>query len=150
MARMATAVGDDLEIRELGRVLASLAAFNRRVIAENPELFAGMSREALSAMELDLSPEAMAGGVNRALASYNGWVGRNPNLGAEGVSGFLAAIDTDELERAAKATSAQVADALSRNPAVMKSLLKAAVSLVGGSVKGYVKGLRARRQARGV
>jgi len=148
--KMVTAMAEDLEVKELGRALVSLVAFNRRVIAENPELVAAMSRETLSALELEVTPEALAGGVNLALASYNGWVGRNPNLVAEGVSGFLAEIDTQELERAAKATGDQISDALSRNPAVMKSLLKAAVSIVGGSVKGYVKGLRARRKARGV
>jgi len=150
LSKMVTAMAEDLEVKELGRVLVSLAAFNRRVIAENPELIAAMSRETLSALELDLSPETLAGGFNLALASYNGWAGRNPHLMAEGMSDFLAGIDTRELEQAARATGDQVADALSRNPAVMKPLLKAAISIVGSSVKGYIKGLRARRKARGV
>lgn len=148
--RMAATVAEDLEVRELGRALASLAAFGRKVVAENPGLVGAMSREALSALEFEASPEALAGGLNLALASYNGWVGRNPDLVAEGVSGFLAGIDTRELERAARATGGQVADALSRDPAVLKSLLKAALSIVGGGVKGYVKGLVARRKKRGV
>jgi hypothetical protein len=150
ISKMVAAMAEDLEVKELGRVLVSLVAFNRRVIAENPELVAAMSRETLSALELDMSPETLAEGLNLALASYNGWVGRNPNLVVEGVSEFLTGIDTQELERAAKATGDQVADALSRNPAVMKPLLKAAMSIVGGSVKGYVRGLRARRKAKGV
>jgi hypothetical protein len=150
LGKMVAAVAEDLEVGELGRGLVSLAAFNRRIIAENPELVAGLSRQTLSALELDLSPETAAKGLNRALASYNGWVSRNPNLLAERASVLLAEIDIRELERAAKATSGQVADALSRNPAVMKPLLKAAITILGASIKGYVKGLMARKKTRGV
>jgi hypothetical protein len=150
VSKMVAAMEEDLEVKEMGRALVSLAAFNRRVIAENPELIARMSRETLSALELDVSPETLAGGLNLALASYNGWVVKNPNAVAEGLDGFLGAIDTRELEQAAKTTGGQMADALSRNPALMKSLLKAAMSVLGGSVKGYVRGLRARGKKRGV
>lgn len=149
-SKLVAAVAEGLEVKELSRALVSLVAFNRRVMAENPELVAAMSREALSALELEVTPEALAGGLNLALASYNGWVGKNSGLVAEGMNDFLAGIDKGELERAARATGDQVADALSRNPQVMKPLLKAAVSIVGASVKGYVKGLVARRKARGV
>ena len=69
---------------------------------------------------------------------------------AESVGGFLAGIDVRALERAAKSASGQVADALSRNPAVMRPLLKAALSVIAGGTRGYVKGLMARRRKRGV
>ena len=150
LGKMVAAVAEDLEAKELGRALVLLGAFSRRMVAENPELIAGISREALSSLSLDFSPEALTGGFNQALASYNGWVSKNPDLVAASLSSFFAGIDTPELERAAKATGDQVADALSRNPAVMKPLLKAAISILAGSVKGYIKGLRARRKARGV
>ncbi len=148
--KMIAALAEDLEVRELGRALVSLAAFSRRVMAENPELIVGMLQETLSALELDSSPETLARGLNLALVSYNGWAAMNPDTIAEGLDGFLGAIDTRELELAAKTTGAGVADALSRNPALVKSLLKAAVSILGGSLKGYVRGLRARIKARGV
>lgn len=150
LEKMAASAAGDLEAGEMGRALASLAAFNRRVLTENPELISGLSRQALAALELDLSPESAAGGLNRALASYNGWVSRNPRLVAENIGGFLAELDTRELERAARATGDQLADALSRNPAVIKPLFKAAVSVLGKSIKGYVKGMRACRKTRGV
>jgi hypothetical protein len=147
---MVAALAEDLEVRELGRALVSLAAFGRRMVAENPELIVGMSRQTLSALELDSSPETLAGGLNLALASYNGWAASNPDTVAEGLGAFLGAIDTRELELAAKTTGDGVADALSHNPALMKSLVKAAASILGGSVKGYLRGLRARIKARGV
>ncbi len=150
LGKMAANVAADLEVGEMGRALASLAAFNRRVVTENPELISGLSRQALASLELDLSPGASAGGFNRALASYNGWVSRNPGRVAENIGGFLAEVDARELERAARATGDQLADALSRNPAVVKPLFKAAVSVLGKSIKGYAKGMRARRKARGV
>jgi hypothetical protein len=150
LGKMVASAAGDLEVGELGRALVSLAAFNRRIIAENPELIAELSRRTLTALELDLRPEAAAAGLNQALASYNGWIGRNPDLLAEKASALFAEIDTRELERAARATGGQLADALSRNPAVLKPLLKAAISVLGGSVKGYLKGMRARRKTRGV
>ncbi|RJP32992.1 MAG: hypothetical protein C4536_04540 [Actinobacteria bacterium] len=148
--KMVAAVAEDLEVKELGRALVSLAAFNRRVIAENPELIAAMSREALSALELEVSPETLAARTNRGLHLYNEWVRDNPGIVAGALDGFLAGVDAQQLGQAAQSSAAQVADALSRNPAVMKPLLKAAMSILYGSVKGYVKGLAARRKAKGV
>ena len=75
---------------------------------------------------------------------------RNPDLLAQRAGGFLAEIDTQELQRAARVTGEQLADALSRNPAVIKPLLKAAASVLGTAIKGYFKGMRARRRTRGV
>ncbi|MEW6555367.1 MAG: hypothetical protein AB1384_13910 [Actinomycetota bacterium] len=149
LSKMVAAVAEDLEVGELGRTLTSLATFNHRIIVENPELIAGLSRQTVTALGLDASPEAAASWLNRALASYNGWVDRNPGLVAKNVGGFLAEVDTRELERAARATGNQLADALSRNPAVIKPLMKAAISVLGTSIKGYVKGLVAARKARG-
>jgi len=150
LSKMVASAAEDLEVGELGRALVSIVDFNRRVITENPELIAELSRRTLTALELDLGPEAAAAGLNQALASYNGWIGRNPDLLAEKASALLAEIDTRELERAARATGGQLADALSRNPAVLKPLLKAAISVIGVLIKGYVKGIRARRKTRGV
>jgi hypothetical protein len=145
---MAQAVAEDLEIAELARALNSLAATGRRLLAENPELLTRLSREALSALEIDLGPEALAAGLNRALSSYNVWAAKNPGLVAEGAGGFLAGIDARELDMAARSSAAQVADALSRNPEVMRVVLKAVLSIVYGGARGYVKGLRGRRKAR--
>jgi len=148
MSKMVTAMVEDLEIAELARALNFLAATGRRLIAENPELLTRLSREALSALGLDLGPEALAKGLNRALSSYNSWAAKNPGLVAEGIGGFLVGIDTRELDRAAQSSAGQVADALSRNPEVMRVALKAALSIVYGGARGYVKGLRGRRKTR--
>ena len=148
--KMAAALAEDLEIGELKRALASLAALNRRVISGNPELVASLAREALSALELDLGPQAMAARANRGLSLYNKWVRENPGLVAGALDGFLAGVDSQQLAQAAQTSAAQAAEALSRHPEVMKALVKATLSMLYGSAKGYVKGRRGRGKARGV
>ncbi|NPV60408.1 MAG: hypothetical protein HPY75_12230 [Actinobacteria bacterium] len=150
LGKMATSMSDGLEVGELGRAIASLASLGRRMVAENPGLVAGLSRQTLSALGLEAGPEAAARGVNRAIESYNQWLSGNPEALADRTSAFLAGIDAQELERAAKATGDQVAAALRRNPSALKPLLKAAISVLVGGIRGYVKGIWTRRRTRGV
>jgi hypothetical protein len=142
------AVAEELDANQLARVLNALAAAVRHLALEEPGLLRKLSRQTLDNLELDFGPEAIAAGVNRALASYNGWAVRKPETVAESVGVFLAGIDAGELERAAKTASGQLAAAVSRNPAVMKSAFKAVMSLVYGSAKGYLKGIRGLRKRR--
>ncbi|MDI6830719.1 MAG: hypothetical protein QME88_05220 [Actinomycetota bacterium] len=148
LGRMAASLAEDLEVGELGRAVTSLVDFNRKMIAENPGLVAALSRKALSALGMEVSPEAAARGFNRALAAYNHWAGAHPDLLAERTDAFLAGLDTHELEMAARSASGQVAQALSRHPEVLKALFKTALSLVCGSARGYLRGLRGRVKAR--
>jgi len=150
LGRMATAVSEGLEVGELGRAIDSLVSLGRRVVEENPGLVTGFSRRTLTALGLEPSPEAAARGVNRAIESYNQWLSRNPEALAVRTSAFLADIDVWGLERAAKATGDQVAEALRSDPSVLKPLLKAAISVLAGGFRGYVKGIWARRGKRGV
>ena len=147
---MAGALEENLELNELARAVNNLTALGRKLNQEHPGLAVRLSRELRTGLDVDTAPETLAAGANRALSSYNAWAGRNPELVAESVGGFLAGIDVRALERAAKSASGQVADALSRNPAVMRPLLKAALSVIAGGTRGYVKGLMARRRKRGV
>lgn len=142
------ALVEGLETAELARALRALAATGRRLAAEDPGLMRKLSREALAGLDLGLSPGTAAAGVNRALAFYNSWSYQNPGLVAENLDNFFAGIGTRELEKAVTSTSAQVAEALSRHPAVMKTFVKAVFSLVFESARGYVKGLRSRGKGR--
>ncbi len=150
LQKMLAAVAADLEVAEMGRAAGATAALGRRAVAENRELVFGLARQALSSLELDLSPEAAAKGLNLALASGNAWMAANPALLADGATTLLTELDSSELERAARTASSLVADALARNPAVTRPLLRAALSAIAGGIKGYVKGFRARRKKRGV
>ncbi len=140
----------NLEAAELARALNALAAAVRLLAAQEPGLLRKLSREVVAGLGVEPGPEAAAAGVNRALASYNAWADGNPGLVARGLDDFLAGLDKQQLERAAANASSQVAEALSRNPAVTRSLVKAVMSLAYGTVKGLVKGLRGSGMKRGV
>lgn len=150
LEKMLAVVASDLETAEMGRAAGVAAALGRRTVEENRELAYGLARQVLSSLELDASPEAVAKGLNRALASCNAWMDVNPDLLAARLTPLFAELDARELERAAKSASGQVADALTRNPALMRSLLKAALSVIAGGIRGYLRGLKARRRKRGV
>ena len=146
---MAAAISEDLDVGELGRAVDALISLGRRVAEENPGFFAGLSRQTLSALGLEASPETAARGVNRTIESYNRWMSRNPEALADRASALLAGIDTQGLERAARATGDQVAAALRSNPSVLKPLIRAAMSVLAGGIRGYVKGIWARGRTRG-
>ncbi len=148
LSKMVTSVAEDLEVGELGRALVSIADLNRRVIAENPELIAGLSRRTLSALEIDLSPEALAERANRGLSLYNEWTSKNPDKVTGALDTFLTGVDTQQLEQVAQTSATHLTEVLSRHPEVLKAVVKASLSIVYGSAKGYLKGLRGSRKAR--
>ena len=154
VGKIALAMAGDLETGKLGRALSSLASLSRKLSDENPELYGKLLRETVSAFDLNLKdilgPEALGAGANQAISSYNRWAGANPGLVAEGLDGFLGAIDARELDQAARATSAQVVKAVTRHPEVVKTVAKTVLSILYQGAKGYVMGLRVRRRAREV
>ncbi len=150
LGKMVASVAEDLEVGELGRALVSIVDFNRRVVAENPELIAGLSRQTLSALELDLSPEALAEGANRGLSLYNEWTRKNPDKVTGALDAFLTGVDTQQLEQVAQTSATHLTEVLSRHPEVLKAVVKAVLSIAYGGAKGYVKGLMARKKTRGV
>lgn len=153
MTKIARALAEDLEAGELGRALDSFVSLARTLYAEDPELYGRLIMDTLSAFGPEVAgavaPQSLGAAASRALSTYNRWAGENPGLVAEGLDGFLGAIDARELERAAKTTGAQLVEAVTRHPEVMKAMMKTALSIIYGSAKGYVSGLRGRRKARG-
>jgi hypothetical protein len=153
MTKMAGELAEGLETGELGRALSLFISLGRTLHDEDPELYGRLIKDTLSAFGPEVSevvtPQGLGAASNLALASYNKWAGENPGLVAEGLDGFLGAIDARELELAAKTTGTQVAEAVTRHPEVMKAIVKTALSVIYGGAKGYLSGLRGRRTARG-
>lgn len=154
LERIAETLAEDLEAGELGRALGALVSLNRRLSGANPELHARLRSQIISSSGLDLSqalsPGALAAQANRAVASYNRWAAENPGQMAEGLNGFLSALDIREFDRAAVTTRAQLAEVVTRHPEVMKALAKTVFSMLYGSAKGYLMSLRGRRGRREV
>jgi hypothetical protein len=152
MHEIARMLAEDLEVGELGRALGFFASYHRRLSAEYPGLYAKMLGDLLSSsgfsLEDALAPEKLGARANQSVSAYNTWVKGNPGRVTEGLDVFLASIDPQQFDQAARSSASQVADALSRHPEVMKAAFKALVSILYQGTKGYVVGFRGRRNAR--
>ncbi len=153
MARVAGVLEQGLETAELGRALDSFVSLGRTLRAEDPGVFSRLAKDAFSALPSEvtalMSPRGLGSAANQAVAAYNEWSGRNPGQVAARLDEFLGAMDTRELERAARTTGAQLIEALTRHPEVLKMLAKTALSTIYSGARGYVAGLRGRRKKRG-
>lgn len=165
------------EARELGRILNSqmelfskLCEHNpdmlgkilvRTFSATDPQVWADASRAAalqvrdaaFTAPQISaaLQPQAIGRDINLALAAFNRYSQRNPEMVASKVSQTLAVVDAAELKKAVESVSASLVRALVDNSEVLMAVLVPAAKGVFKAVFGVagklvtLKGIRARR-----
>ncbi|MBU4193430.1 MAG: hypothetical protein KKF66_00340 [Actinobacteria bacterium] len=174
LGAMAGGLKDNFSARELGAAFNSALVLFNRFTAGDPELAGTIIGNALSGVDSEqaglaastLTAEfvrAVLGGtaagkpelgvlgivVNNTLASYNQLSAEDPQVIARSLDVFLASLDEDQVNKAAKSAASQVADAALRNPGVTRAVVRALLSATFKFVKGYIGNLVGKRE-RGV
>lgn len=167
LLKIAEEMRDGLESEEVGRALDSAVTLGLRFRETNPELhkeimtnvLQGVNTERLELLVLSasadlkeallanpgvrqaLEPEEMGRRVNDALARFNGSAAGRPGAIKDYMTRLLAAVDTRELERAARNVTHGMMDAVFAQRERAMALLKLGASNVFRVVKHVVKTL---------
>lgn len=167
LLKIAEEMRDGLESEEVGRALDSAVTLGLRFRETNPELhkeimtnvLQGVNTERLELLVLSasadlkeallanpgvrqaLEPEEMGRRVNDALARFNGSAAGRPGAIKDYMTRLLAAVDTRELERAARNVTHGMMDAVFAQRERAMALLKLGASNVFRAVKLVVKTL---------
>lgn len=167
LLKIAEEMRDGLESEEVGRALDSAVTLGLRFRETNPELhkeimtnvLQGVNTERLELLVLSasadlkeallanpgvrqaLEPEEMGRRVNDALARFNGSAAGRPGAIKDYMTRLLAAVDTRELERAARNVTHGMMDAVFAQRERAMALLKLGALNVFRAVKLVVKTL---------
>lgn len=167
LLKIAEEMRDGLESEEVGRALDSAVTLGLRFRETNPELhkeimtnvLQGVNTERLELLVVSasadlkeallanpgvrqaLEPEEMGRRVNDALARFNGSAAGRPGAIKDYMTRLLAAVDTRELERAARNVTHGMMDAVFAQRERAMALLKLGASNVFRAVKLVVKTL---------
>ena len=165
----------DSEMPGRAGLINSLIALSNRILNENPALFTHgadfllreIDRSELQMLLRNILSQAKAAGnschellqhlpseeteqaLNSLLNLYNRSIEKRPERASNTLSPFLSGLDQEQLARAILLTSTRLADNLSENPLLSRSLFKALWKIFRGALKGTVKRVEKRNEGRG-
>lgn len=123
---------------EAAKLVNALVGLSNRVMEDNP----GLLEKSLAGFIQTVDQAEVARLLNRGLISYNKMLTDGPDQVKGELSYYLEQLDQEELSRALLLTSGQLSQTLAGNPRLSRSLLKSFFRLVGGLIRGSLKGER--------